>query len=463
MRYQFAASGGFPDDMHEFRITSRGTALSIAYQPRKADLSSIGGVVDGWLLDCIFQEVDIASGNMTFQWSAYAHFGLDNTLQRFRRCSDDTWRAYDGCGRHEDSAFDYFHMNSIELDHDGNYLISARHLNSLCYIDGRTGDVLWVLGGMQNQFEDLSDGAATNFSWQHHVRWHGDQRLSMFDNAAHAYDDPVAESRGLVLQLDTELRTVKTIREYYHPDHPQSISQGSTQLLDNGNVFVGWGHSAFFTEFSAGGEVLCDVRFGASAFYSFGAVASYRAYRSNWVGKPKTPIDTAIVSGRLFVSWNGATEVRKWQLEASLDTDDQEAGEWKVVRQVRKAGFETEVDLACVQDYDRLRVTGLDKAGEALGVSAELEVPDIGSMVSWLASPLAILVGIAVVSCLSVISAIFVVFRSCRRMRESKTTAEYYLLPTFSGQATGSADEVDESVDTSALLADRRSVTFERL
>jgi hypothetical protein len=52
-------------DLHEFQLTSDGTALITIYQPRLH-----GGL---WILDSIFQEVSLADNHLIFEWSA-----LDN-------------------------------------------------------------------------------------------------------------------------------------------------------------------------------------------------------------------------------------------------------------------------------------------------------------------------------------------------------------------------------------------------
>ena len=42
--------------------------------------------------------------------------------------------------------------NAIDIDFDGNFLISSRGLDEITKIDRFTGDVIWRWGGCQNQF-----------------------------------------------------------------------------------------------------------------------------------------------------------------------------------------------------------------------------------------------------------------------------------------------------------------------
>ena len=54
------------------------------------------------------------------------------------------------------------------------------------------------------------------------------------------------------------------------------------QVLPNGNVFVGWGASPYYSEFAAGGDLLYDATFPS-------ATQSYRDFRFPWVGRPAEP------------------------------------------------------------------------------------------------------------------------------------------------------------------------------
>lgn len=147
--------GDFDGDLHEFQITDNNTALLTIYHTIPADLTSIGGPLSGWIYDCIFQEVDIATGELIFEWRASLHYPINSTLEELK-----------GRGKTQASAFDFFHLNSVQKDSRGDYLISARHTHTVSTINHVTGEVLWNLGGTLNEFTDLSHGAATDFSWQ---------------------------------------------------------------------------------------------------------------------------------------------------------------------------------------------------------------------------------------------------------------------------------------------------------
>jgi Arylsulfotransferase (ASST) len=107
-----SAGDGLRGDLHEFHITPEDTALLTAYAEVPADLSPAGGPVYGAAWDGIAQEVDIESGEVLFEWHSLDHVGLEESY----------------VAPPEDPAYghDYFHINSIDVDYDGNLIVSAR-------------------------------------------------------------------------------------------------------------------------------------------------------------------------------------------------------------------------------------------------------------------------------------------------------------------------------------------------
>lgn len=416
-------------DMHEFTITRDDTALVTIYDPTQADLSAIGGNPDGWILDCIFHEIDVETSEVLFEWRSSEHVSVDGTFKALDGCSQSESTAFGGCGDFKHAPFDYFHLNSVDKDERGNYLISARNFGALSYIDGRTGAVLWTLGGRHNDFTDESgDGGAPSFSWQHHARFHDNSTtISLLDNEARDGDlDGV--SYVLFLRIDAERKIVTLKRRFQHPQAILSTSQGSVEVLnDTGSVMVGWGHSAAFTEFSVEGKVLCDARFGAAAVFSFGAVTSYRVFRGRWVGKPQYPPNAVVSGGKIYVSWNGATEVASWSVEATGRWDELADDDFHRILQASRTGFETEIELWDGVAYPIMRVSGLDKDGRVLGTS-QLVHERLGH--GWM-TPLAILAAAALILVISMALLLWLGLRSVRRRRRTskwrlRRAAHYY-------------------------------------
>ena len=141
---------GLAADIHEFQITANDTALLSAYNTTSMDLTPYGGPAEGYILDGLFQEVDIASGKGLFTWKSLDHV---DPAECYVSPGDTGTDAL---------AWDYFHINSVEKDFRGNYLISSRHCHAAYYIDGTSGEVLWRLGGKNSTFT----GEGSEFYYQ---------------------------------------------------------------------------------------------------------------------------------------------------------------------------------------------------------------------------------------------------------------------------------------------------------
>src|SRR5919202_5873906 len=158
------AGDGYRGDLHEFLITPEDTALLTVYAPVRTDLSSIGGPQDGAVWDGIAQEVNIETGEVLFEWHSLDHVGLEESY-----VNPLANPAY---------VYDYFHINSIDVDNDANLLVSARNTWTVYKIDRKTGEILWRLGGKRSDFEM---GEGTRTAYQHDARRHEDGTISVFD------------------------------------------------------------------------------------------------------------------------------------------------------------------------------------------------------------------------------------------------------------------------------------------
>jgi hypothetical protein len=289
-----AAADGFSGDLHEFLITPQGTALFTAYRSHPADLSAVGGPDNGVLLDSYIQELDIASGELLFAWQASKHVALDESYMA------------PPAGK---TPYDFFHINSIDPDHDGNLVLSARHTWTVYKISRQTGEVMWRLGGKKSSF---AMGSGEHFAWQHDARVRPGNAISLFDDGGGA-TNVETRSRGMVLALDMANKRAALTAQYYPDPSFVSTSQGSVQALGNGNTFVGWGEQPYFSEYSAQGELLFVGQLPPQG--------SYRAYRFPWKGQP-TDRPAVVVqrnpggSAAVYASWNGATEVTRWQVSS---------------------------------------------------------------------------------------------------------------------------------------------------
>jgi hypothetical protein len=190
----------------------------------------------------------------------------------------------------------------------------------------------------------------------------------VFDNGA----APAVErhSRGLILGLDEASMSAELLAQYSHGGILAG-SQGNIQLLENGNVFVGWGEIPRVTEFDHGGRIVFDALLGAK-------YQCYRAFRQSWTGSPAESPALAVRSARngrdgreqtlAYASWNGATEVAGWQLLAGADEND-----LHLVASLAADGFETALRTSVGGPWFAARA--LDVSGTVLGQSAAQSLP----------------------------------------------------------------------------------------
>ncbi len=343
---QVRAGNDLSADIHEFLITPQDTALITVYHRVPMDLSSVGGPATGSsVLEGVVQEIDIATGEVLFEWHSADHVGIDESYSNPPPASQK-----------QSAPFDYFHINAIDVEPDGNLLVSARNTHAVYEIDRTTGEVIWRLGGKRS---DFTMGPGTSFGWQHHARRQPDGTISIFDNEA---NPPLAKhSRVIVLNVDTDAHTATLVRAYTHPDGLLSGSQGDGQFLPDGHLFVGWGANPYVTEYDAGGNVIFDAHFVEHA-------DTYRAYRFEWQGTPDVRPALAVETDRrgrvtAYASWNGATDVAAWKVLAGPDP-----AHLRELETVPKDGFETTIRLGWLTDR-RVEVRALDADGNELARS----------------------------------------------------------------------------------------------
>lgn len=326
---------GLLGDIHEFRLTRRDTALMTFIRQVR--------VKGRRVLEGGFQELDLRTHRVLFEWHSIEHVRLVESYYRLPR--------------NPDGLYDYFHINSIAVEPGGNFLISARNTHTVYEISRHTGRILWRLGGKRS---DFTFGRDARFAWQHDARRLPKGNLSLFDNSAGP--QVRKQSRGLIVHVDLARKTATVVRNFVHRPPLVSVDQGNLQRLPNGDFVAGWGHQPRFTEFGPRGTILFDGRFG------HGRVDSYRAYRFPWIGHPRRPPDVAVAGRTLYVSWNGATEVRRWRLLAGADKEN-----LRPVLTVPKNGFETAIPLRAGGNW--IAAQALDRRGRSLARSPAVRAP----------------------------------------------------------------------------------------
>jgi hypothetical protein len=268
------AGNGYSADGHEFLITKQNTALILSYATATANLTSIGGPADQTVIDGIVQEINIKTGKVLFQWNSADHVPYSQSEQPLPASASTPW--------------DWFHINAVKVDTDGNLLVDARDTWTTYEVSPKTGKIIWQLGGKASSFKltaakgQALDNAGDIFAWQHDPEGHGNGIYTFFDNEAAGTantgtDDLVAlpYSRAITVKLNTKTHTATLLASDNQPEGESAPSQGNAQLLSGNNLFVGWGSLPYFSEFSASGKLTFNAEFPAG-------VNTYRAYRLPW-------------------------------------------------------------------------------------------------------------------------------------------------------------------------------------
>ena len=327
------AQNGYQADLHEFVITPAGTALFTCYGQAHSDLSRFGGPRHGTYFYGVVQEVELSTGKLVFEWRSDDHVGLDESYKPAQ----------------PDSAWDYFHINSIDVDGaDGSLIISGRNTWAFYKVQRPTGKMLWRLGGKKSDFE-LGPGA--HFAFQHDVRRHPDGTFTLFDNEG----GPPAEapqSRGLVLSVGEKSLRANLVRQYLHSPPVLSEALGSVQDLNGGNKFIGWGESSYFSEYDPTGKPIFDARLASGT-------ESYRAFKRAWTGIPSEPPAISVAPGAsaatVHASWNGATEVASW-----LVLGGRSRSQLGPLGTAPRRGFETAITVPHPPDYLAVEAVALN-------------------------------------------------------------------------------------------------------
>jgi hypothetical protein len=359
------AKKGFISDIHEFLITPKNTALLLSTKTVPMDLTPYGGPQDGYVQDFAIQEIDLFTNELLFFWDALDHIPLTDSYEPASNAvlSNNIW--------------DVYHLNSIGLtDNVEDIIVSSRSTWTIYRINKPSGNIIWRLGGKQSSFT-IESGAS--FSWQHDARFLPNNMVSMFDDNSDNSSQPGPPSHGLILQLDMINLSASVYRTYFHDPNIIVASQGNVQSLSNGNKFVGWGQSQYYSEFSDAGNT--EANPAVSLLYEAQIPTTnytYRAYRDSWVGRPFYPPSIGLISvttiGKgsvnkqytVYASWNGSTETTQWQVFSGSKPKKLSLATTAV-----KTGFETSIPVNEKGPY--FQVKALNDNGQVIGESKILK------------------------------------------------------------------------------------------
>lgn len=269
---------GYWTDLHEVIITQDNRKFLLGIDTRIVDMSEIveGGQEDAVVMGHVVQEWD-ADNNVIFEWNAWDHYNILDS------------EPYIDLTK---STIDFSHINTIEPDTDTSLLVLARNMNEITKIDRRSGEIIWRMGGINNEFTFIND--TLQWAWPHDIRKIGDGLFSMFDNGR--FNTPAPHfSSGVIYEIDEHAKTITQIKRFRNEPDVYGDIMGNFQHLDNGHFIAGWGSGSHpdsigITEFTADGDIVHVVKMGA---------INYRAWKFNWQPKLFSPDHDTIDLGEL--------------------------------------------------------------------------------------------------------------------------------------------------------------------
>ncbi|KAL6405325.1 hypothetical protein AUP68_11077 [Ilyonectria robusta] len=322
--------------------------------------------------------MDVSTGKVLFEWNSRNYVSLEETALPLPLGQAGT--AYNSS-----TAWDYFHINSITKGNDGHYLLSARHASTLYKINGTNGSLIWRFGG---KYSDFQLGPEVAFGFQHHARYisggnETHELISFLDNSVYGSESAgggdkevhlYSYSRGKYVMLDHITKQATLLKAFLPPREPiLSKSQGSLQVLPQGNALINWGSEGQVTEYQSDGEPVFHA-FLDSGFLQ-DKLQNYRAFRYKWTGI--SPESLALFAEEVederihvYVSWNGDTRTRTWRFKWTVDAAQGQVGGEPVVQ---RTGFETSArQPAKASEGGSISVAALDDDGEVLATSEEV-------------------------------------------------------------------------------------------
>ncbi|KAJ5885769.1 hypothetical protein N7504_011605 [Penicillium tannophilum] len=343
-------------NMHEFNILDGGkTALACTYRTQTISFADFGRPnEESWAQTGGFVELDVNSASVLFEWDSRDQISV---LESAVLNSKSAALGPPGT--------DYVHINAVDKNEAGDYIISMRFTNTIYLISGNDGHIMWRLGGKESDFDmDFT------FHKQHDVKFiesNGTHHvISLMNNGADEGYADESVSAALYIDIDETAMTARVIQRIERPDGGLTRLRGNVQQLPNLNTFIGWSQWGYHSEHAPNGDLLMWAKFSSERF------SSYRSYKFDWVGRPNTPPDVvSSVYGTnnddvltiIHVSWNGATDIAGWNFYARA----YDMGENVFIGHTKKSDFETMYLVDGFMDW--VSAEAVDSEGNVLGTS----------------------------------------------------------------------------------------------
>ena len=222
----FSCKNGVHSDMHDVIILSNNNVILLGNEKAMVDVSNNYDWKKKWGRDTlkisasVIQEQD-EHHNVIMEWHSKAYFPLIEA---------DTFFV------NRDPSPEAMHCNALDLDFDGNILLSSRNFNEIIKINRKDGSIIWQLGGKHNEFKFVN--CPTPFYGQHNIRILRNGHLTLFDNGDYT---PPHGARAMEFEIDEKNKIAKLEWSYMFDKDITSRRQGNVQRLSDGNTLINLG------------------------------------------------------------------------------------------------------------------------------------------------------------------------------------------------------------------------------
>jgi len=245
-------------------VMPNGHSLFTIVDQQIVDLTALGGSPAAKVSGNVVQEIDV-DNNVVFQWRILDHVPITDSYQDLSNPGS------------------YAHVNSVWYDDlDSTIIISCRNTSQVLKINRSDGEIIWRLGGKQNEFTFTNaipegmpgHGEPPEFYVQHSAKRLPNGHLTIFDNGYSDHSDPQWHfdrpySRAVEYEIDEVNKVAKLVWQFRHTPDIITYNGGDVLRLEGGHTIITWGNDnnanpkLAMTEANEEGELVTDVQLPA--------------------------------------------------------------------------------------------------------------------------------------------------------------------------------------------------------